>query len=477
MTVQNATLPRQSEGADPRRWGALAIVLLAVFMDLVDISIVTVAAPAIQADLGAANAAVQWILAAYALGLGLLLITGGRLGDIFGRKRLFLTGVAGFTAASIVCGLAQGIGMLIAARAVQGAAAAMMVPQVLATIQVMFPREERPKALGMYGAVNGLAAAAAPIVAGLLVGNDVFGLAWRSVFWVNVPLGVATLVGAGMLMRESRSPRPPRLDLPGVVLVTAALLLVLYPLIQGAELDWPVWVWPVMGAALPVFALFAWTQARRERGGGQPLVPMSLFRSRSFVAGLAVTLFMFSSITALFLVLTLQLQQGHHFSALRVGLTFLAWPLGLAVTSGLAVQRAATAGRRLIAVGACALTVAMLLLIGGIAMSGDDLGARHLLPGLLLGGVGFGMVAPILVDIVLSAVPAEDAGAASGVVNTVIQVAGATGVAIVGALFTTVLTDTRDFDTAAAWALGYTVAAFALGLALVRALPAKARES
>ncbi|HEY8482558.1 MAG TPA: MFS transporter [Spirillospora sp.] len=477
MTVQNATVPEQSGDVDPRRWGALAIVLLAVFMDLVDITVVMVAAPVIQDDLGAANAAVQWIIAAYALGLGLLLITGGRLGDIFGRKRLFLTGVAGFTAASAACGLAQSIGMLIAARAVQGAAAAMMVPQVLATIQVVFPREERPKALGMYGAVNGLAAAAAPIVAGLLVGNDVFGLAWRSVFWVNVPIGVATLVGAGALMRESRSPRPPRLDLPGVALVTVALLLVLYPLIQGSELGWPVWVWPVMGAAVPVFAVFALLQARRERGGGQPLVSMSLFRSRSFVAGLAVTVAMFSSITALFLVLTLQLQQGHGFSALRVGLTFLAWPVGLGVTSGLAVRMAATAGRRLLAVGAFALTVAMLLLIGAIAMAGDDLSAWHLLPGLGLGGIGFGLVAPILVDIVLSAVPTEDAGAASGVVNTVIQVAGATGVAVVGALFTTLLDDGADLDSAAAWSLGYAVAAFALGLALIRALPARARQS
>ncbi|MEO3892329.1 MFS transporter [Nonomuraea sp. B5E05] len=474
MTEQTI-MPEATASGHPRRWAALAVALLAVFMDLVDITIVVVAAPAIQSDLQASTAALQWIMAAYALGLGLLLITGGRLGDIFGRKRMFLIGVAGFTTASAACGLALSIEVLIAARAVQGAAAAMMVPQVLAAIQVMFPRVERPKALGLYGAVNGLAAAAAPIVGGLLVGNDVFGLAWRSVFWVNVPIGLAALVGAAVLMRESRSPRPPRLDLPGVALVAAGLLLVLYPLIQGAELGWPGWTWPMMAAAVPVFAVFTRLQARRESLKGQPLVPVSLFRQRSFVAGLAVAFAMFSSITALFLVLTLHLQQGHGLSALEVGLTFLAWPLGLAATSGLAVRLAATAGRRLVAFGASALTASMVALIGTIAVAGDGVNGWHLVPGLLLGGIGFGLVAPILVDIVLSAVPHQDAGAASGVVNTVIQVAGAAGVAVVGALFTTTLTGGRDIDTATQWSLCYAVVAFALGLALTRALPSRPR--
>ncbi|MEV4477392.1 MFS transporter [Nonomuraea sp. NPDC049504] len=474
MTEQT-TVPATAGSGHPRRWAALAVTLLAVFMDLVDITIVVVAAPAIQADLGAPTAAVQWIMAAYALGLGLLLITGGRLGDIFGRKRVFLAGVAGFTAASAACGLAQTIGMLIAARAVQGAAAAMMVPQVLATIQVMFPSAERPKALGLYGAVNGLAAAAAPIAGGLLVGNDVFGPAWRSVFWVNVPIGLAALLGAAVLMRESRSPRPPRLDLPGVVLVAAGLLLVLYPLIQGPESGWPGWTWPMVAAAVAVLAVFARLQARRERRRGQPLLPVSLFRQRSFVAGLAVAFAVFSSVTALFLVLTLQLQQGHGLSALQVGLTFLAWPLGLAVTSGLAVRLAATAGRRLVACGAAALAAAMVALIAGIAVAGDALTGWHLVPGLLAGGAGFGLVAPILVDIVLSAVPHQDAGAASGVVNTVIQVAGATGIAAVGALYTTALAAGWDIDTAAQWSLGYAVVAFGLGLSLTWALPARPR--
>lgn len=471
MTLQEA----QPRAADRRRWAALGVVLLAVFMDLVDITIVLVAAPAIQDDLNAGPAGVQWVVAAYALGLGLLLITGGRLGDLVGRKRMFLTGVAGFTVASAACGLAQGIGPLIAARALQGAAAALMVPQVLATIQAEFPPGERPKAFGVYGAVNGLAAAAAPIVGGLLIGD---GTAWRPVFWVNVPIGVVALVGAALLMRESRAPEKPRLDVPGVVLVTVGLLLVLYPLIQGSELGWPWWGWVMMGVAAPVLAVFAYGQARQERRGrGTPLVPMSLFRRRSFAAGLVVVLAMFSSISALFLVLTLQLQQGHGFSALRVGLIFMAWPVGLAFTSGIAVRFAARAGRTLVSAGALSLITAMVLLIQGIGLAGNDLGARHLVPGLLLGGIGFGLVAPILAGIALSGVPDEAAGAASGVANTVIQISAAAGVAVVGALFTTFLSHGHDIDRATQYSLGYALVAFTVGLVLTRALPTQGDQS
>jgi MFS family permease len=200
--------------ADPHRWSALAVVLLAVFMDLVDITIVVVSAPTIQADLGASYSQIQWVMAAYSLALGLLLVTGGRLGDIVGRKAIFLVGVGLFTLASAACGLAPNIEALIVARTVQGAAAAMMVPQVLSTIQASFPAAERPKAFGVYGGINGIAAAAAPIVGGLLVGNNVFGLEWRSIFWINIPIGLIALTGAGLLMRESRSPSVPSSTCP-----------------------------------------------------------------------------------------------------------------------------------------------------------------------------------------------------------------------------------------------------------------------
>jgi EmrB/QacA subfamily drug resistance transporter len=478
MTTADAVPRPEGAGgaaaADARRWRGLVVMLLAAFMDIVDTTVVLIAAPTIRADLGASYAAIQWVVAAYALALGLLLVTGGRLGDILGRKRLFLVGVAGFTVASAACALAPGIGALIAARAVQGAAAGLMIPQILATVQVTFPHAERPKAYGAYGAMNGLGAAAAPILGGLLVGNDVFGLGWRSVFWINVPIGLVALVAGAVLVRESRSRRRPRLDLPGVALVSVGLLLLLYPLIQGGEQQWPAWAFVMMAGSLPVLAAFAWYQARREPTGSA-LVPVSLFRLRSFASGLLVTMVAFSTIAAIFLVLTVLLQAGHGFSALKVGLTFMAWPVGLAITSGVAVRLAATLGRRLIAAGTLLLAAAMLVTIATIQVGGDRLGAWQLVPGLALGGLGFGLVAPIVVDVVLSAVPQRDAGAASGVTNTAIYVGIAAGVAVIGAIFTTLLEGGRGLDGAAAGSLWYAVAAFVLGFAGSFALPAHPR--
>ena len=289
------------------------------------------------------------MVAAYALALGLVLVTGGRLGDILGRKRLFIAGVALFTAASAACALAPSI----AARAVQGAAAA-------------------------------------PILGGLLVGSDVLGLGWRSVFWINVPVGLFALVAGASLVRESRSERRPRLDLPGVAVCSIGLLLLLYPLIQGGEHSWPAWTFLMMAASLPVLAAFGWYQARRERGGF-PLVPVSLFRLPSFLSGLLVTVVAFSTVSAIFLVLTVQLQTGHGFSALKVGLTFMAWPIGLAITSGVAVRLAPRLGRRLVSAGTLLLAAAMAVTIATLRLGGADLAVWHLLPGLALGGLGFGL--------------------------------------------------------------------------------------
>lgn len=474
MSTETTATRRQSP-PDPRRWKALAVVLLAVFMDLIDITIVVVAAPSIGEDLDASYASLQWVMASYALALGLLLITGGRLGDIMGRKRLFLTGVAVFTVTSAACGLAPSIEFLIGARVLQGAAAAMMVPQVLATIQVEFPHAERPKAFALYGAINGVAAAAAPILGGLLVGHDTFGLGWRTVFWINVPVGIIALVGGTLLMRESRADKRPELDVTGVALISATLLLLLYPLIQGAEHGWPWWTWGMMlGAGIGAVIVGA-HQTRRQRAGHLPLLPVGLFVHRSFLVGLATAFVMFSSIAALFLVLTFQLQAGHEFSALRVGLTFMAWPVGLFMSAGAAAALVVRLGRKLVAIGAVLLVLAMVTLILGIQVSDTDLSSWHLIPGLALGGIGFGLVAPVVVDFVLAAVPESDAGGASGAVNTVVQVAAAVGIASVGAIFQTSLASGAGFDAAAQRALIYPAAAFALGFILSFGLPSKVR--
>src|SRR5712671_6188731 len=231
--------PATAGQADPRRWLTLVILLLAGFMNLLDVSIVNIAIPSIQRNLGASYADVQWALAGFTLAYALVLITGGRLGDTFGRKRLFLIGVAGFTLMSALCGAAQSPGQLIAFRVVQGAMGGIMIPQVLAVIQVTFPPAERIKALAGFGVTAGLGTVSGPLLGGLLIQSNMLGLDWRPIFLINIPVGIVALAASAVLVRESRAPNPPKLDPVGVGLISAALLLLLYPLVQGRQLGWP----------------------------------------------------------------------------------------------------------------------------------------------------------------------------------------------------------------------------------------------
>src|SRR5215468_1491880 len=276
------------DSADPRRWLTLIILLLAAFMNLLDVSIVNIAIPSIQRDLNASYADVQWALAGYTLAYALVLITGGRLGDTFGRKRLFLIGVTGFTIMSALCGAAQSPGQLIAFRVVQGAMGAIMVPQVLAVIQVIFPPAERIKALAGFGVTAGLGTISGPLIGGLLIQHNLFGWDWRPIFLINVPVGILAVIASAILVRESRAPRPPKLDPVGVVLISAGLLALLYPLVQGRELGWPTWTFVSMALSAPVFAIFVWYERIKARRDGSPLVEMSLFRERGFSAGMAI---------------------------------------------------------------------------------------------------------------------------------------------------------------------------------------------
>jgi EmrB/QacA subfamily drug resistance transporter len=421
--------------ADPRRWIALAVVLIAGFMQLVDISIVNVAIPSIQRDLDATYAQIQWVLAGYQLAFAVMLITGGRLGDIYGRKRLFMTGMAGFTLASALCGLAQSMGMLIGSRILQGLMGAIMFPQILSVIQVTFPPRERGTAFGMFGATIGLATITGPLVGGLLINADLLGLEWRPIFLVNVPIGIAALAVATRYLVESRAPRALRPDPVGVVIVTAGLLLLVYPLVQGRDLDWPLWTFLSMAAAVPVLIGFGVYERHKKARDGSPLVDLDLFRQRSFVPGLLVAGIFFMGIPAFFLTFSLWLQIGLGFTALHAGLTGIPFAVGSAVASAASVRLAPSLGRRILSAGALLLVAGMVALVWTVDRYGGAIHSWQMIPALLVCGLGLGSVIAPLVTVVLAGIRGQDAGAASGVLSTVQQVGGAIGVALIGVIF------------------------------------------
>jgi EmrB/QacA subfamily drug resistance transporter len=427
--------PATAGQADPRRWLTLVILLLAGFMNLLDVSIVNIAIPSIQRDLHASYADVQWALAGYTLAYALVLITGGRLGDIFGRKRLFLIGVAGFTIMSALCGAATGPGMLIGCRVAQGAMGAIMVPQVLAVIQVIFPPHERIKALAGFGVTAGLGTVSGPLLGGLLIQHDLFGLGWRTIFLINVPVGVIAFAASAVLVRESKAASPPRLDPVGVGLISAALLLLLYPLVQGRQLGWPAWTYVSMALCLPVLAAFVWYERIKGRRDGSPLVPLGLFRDRAFSAGMAVAVTFFLGIASFGLVLTLFLQLGLGFNPLHAGLTFLPFSAGVLVSSGAAARLAPRFGRGVTMAGALIIAAGMAGLIATVHHYGAAVTTWDLVPGLVAAGLGVGAVIAPLADIVLAGVPHRDAGSASGVFNTGLQVGNSIGIALIGVIF------------------------------------------
>ncbi|MFC7645071.1 MFS transporter [Streptosporangium lutulentum] len=340
-----ASTPRTGPPASPRRWAALGIVLSAAFMDNVDATILSIALPHIQNDLGADHTTAQWSLAGYVLAFALLLITGGRLGDAFGRRRLFLIGVAGFTAASVACGAATTPEMLIGGRLAQGAMAALMVPQVMSVIVTMFGPAERASAFSLLGAVLSVGSVSGPLLGGLLTEYDALGLGWRAIFYVNVPIGILAFGLAVWIMPETRSDRPLRLDLVGVALVTPTTLGIMYPLVQGRAEGWPTWMFVAMAAAVVLLMLFVAQQRRRHRRDGSALVPPTLFRQRSFTVGVVVVLLVFSGVTSFFLVLTYHLQSGLGWTPLHTALVTLAWPVGITATTHLALRHGAAHGR------------------------------------------------------------------------------------------------------------------------------------
>src|ERR1700760_267503 len=309
-------------------WLVLVVVIIADLMDLIDSSVTNLAGPSIRADLGGGQVTVQWVLSAYTAAFALGLVTSGRLGDLLGRRRLFLLGMTGFTLASLACGLAPDVVFLIVARTLQGLFGSVMIPQGMALVKVVFPPQNLRKALIPFGPIMGLATVAGPILAGWLLHLDLFGSQWRSIFLINVPFGlIAAALGWRVLPRHSGEDPAARLDLTGVGLLAAASALLIIPLIQGRDLGWPAWTYAMMAAAVVLLALFVVS----ERHSQHPVIAPSLFRKRSFVVGLGIVAGFFAAQSAFVLVINLLLQLGLHWTPLHTGLALIPWALGTAV--------------------------------------------------------------------------------------------------------------------------------------------------
>jgi EmrB/QacA subfamily drug resistance transporter len=462
----------------------LPVILSATFMALFDFFVVNVAAPSLEHDLHAGQAALELIVGGYAFTYASGMVTGGRLGDLFGYRRLFLAGMAAFTLASLLCGVAQSPGQLIAARLLQGLTGAAMVPQVLALITATFPAEERPRAMSWFGVTAGVGSIAGQVLGGLLLDANVFGLGWRVIFLINVPVGVAALVFAARLLPHHRSSQRPRLDPLGAAGISGSLALVLVPLILGREEGWPLWAFVSMAASVPVLLGTLRWELRLARRGGEPLLDLTLFRNRAFAAGLPVNVAFMAFFASFMFVLTLLLQGGLGLSPLEAGLTFM--PLGVlfSVTSILGRSLVARYGLRVMTVGASISALGLVTLIAELQSLGGAITPEWLLIPTSLVGLGNGLVLPTLVGAVLAGIRPSHGGAAAGVLTTTQQFASAAGVAVLGAVFFGGLgaRPSRD-DFAAATeavtflALALVLTAAALTLLLPRAAAAPQRTA
>jgi EmrB/QacA subfamily drug resistance transporter len=435
LTEPAALAERTENQGHPRRWLILAIVLIVECMDLLDGTIVNVAAPTIRTDLGASTTALQWIVGGYALALAVGLVVGGRLGDLYGRRFLFGTGIVLFTLSSLLSGIAQDTGWLILFRLTQGLAAALMIPQGFGIILSAFSTKDLPKAFGVFGPVIGLSAVFGPILGGALVDADLFGTGWRLVFLINLPLGIAALVGTLRVLPESKTIGATVLDWRGAVLVALAAGLLVYPLMQGSEADWAPWTWVMMASAFAVAGLFAWYQRRREQTGRDPLITMSLFTKRAFTSGLGVVVLFFGAFVGLMLTITLYLQLGLQFSAIHAGFSLGPICLGLAIGATLSGVITPRFGRRVLHAGFAVLLVGVAATYLVIDAQQMTVTSWQLAGPLLVAGFGVGLVVAPLFGFLLAAVDDEEVGSASGLLNAVQQLASAIGVAIAGSVF------------------------------------------
>ncbi|MBB4687118.1 MFS transporter [Amycolatopsis jiangsuensis] len=450
----------------------LVTVLLGAALPIIDFFIVNVALPTIDADLHASTATLELVVAAYGIAYAVLLVLGGRLGDTFGRRRLFLLGLALFTVTSLACGLAPDAGTLVLARAAQGAASAMLLPQVLSIIQAGTTGERRSRALGLYGATGGISTVVGQLLGGALVAADLWGSSWRPIFLVNVPIGIAGLLLARRTVPDSRAANPLGVDRWGTTLLAVALLSLLIPLMEGRALGWP-W-WTVALLVLFPFAVygFARVETRLERAGGTPLLPPTLLRTASVRHGLTVAVPYFCGFGSFMFVYAVTLQNGLHFGPLEAGLALTPMAVTYFATSLVSSHLVARFGRRVVPVGGGMLALGLAVLAGSALPAWPDVSMWQLAPGMVLIGIGNGLIMSTLFRVVLSRVPSDLAGVGGGVLTTTQQTSLALGIAVFGSLFASLsLPGSMGFDGAFVLVIGLLAVLAILVSGLARKLP------
>ncbi|MGG3837518.1 MFS transporter [Paenibacillus thiaminolyticus] len=434
LTATLSTEDKPEQQANPRRWYALAVILLPTLLISLNTYMIQVALPSMQRSLHASFAEAQLIVTGFSLGLAVALMASGKLGDRYGRRRMLFIGVSGFTLMAALGGLTSEPALLIAIRIVQGLAAAFIQPQVLSIMQVSFTQREKPLAFGVYGAMIGFGFASGLILGGVLVNWNLFDLGWRTVFFFNVPFGLLVLLLLPMIP-ESRGEQAHGLDWAGTVLLMGGLFLIVYPLSEGQKQGWTAWTWLCLLAALPLLAAFVMVELRKRKRGAVPLVDLSIFKHRSFRAGMAAVVVIYLSLFSFFFIVSYYVQYGLHRDVQYASLVFLPLGAGLFLTSLLSARIVRRWGLPVLKIGALTVGASCLLFIGSLAIDAADLlHVRNVLI-LLAYGLGLGLVTTPLVNVVLGTVPAQEAGTGSGLFTTLMYLANSLGVALIGIVF------------------------------------------
>lgn len=469
-----APAPQPVLTAHPRRWLGLFAILAADLLNLLDSTVGSIAAPAIRADIGGSTSLLQWIAAGYTLAMAVGLLVGGRLGDMYGRKRMMVVGVVGFLVASALCGLSTSPEMLLSSRVLQGLFGAIMVPQSFGLIRELFGADVG-KAFAALGPVIGLATVFGPVVAGLLVDADLFGTGWRMVFLINLPLGAFALwVGIRVLPSSEPAARGQRLDVRGAILAAAGMFMLVYPLTQGHELGWPAWSLVMLAASVLALAAFARYQAVRARRGEPVLVRLAVFAKRSYTSGVVFVVAFFGVITGFSLAVGFFLQLGLGYSPLRASLAMMPWAVGAFVGSAVGSTLMSKLGRTTLHVGLGIMGVGLVILLSVMDVT---LGSGQLIVPLGVYGVGMGMIFVPLFGIIVGDLDDDEIGSASGVLTSVEQLGASLGIAALGTVFFSIVgapgtAGVPEFVDAARMvtviSIGLTAVTFALGFLLPR---------